>query len=193
MNLGRFNGMVMSLDFDKIEHSLNKIIEQKPELHSGIELIMSELTNFELKKVDLKGIIAGSFSEFQSLLRSIFNKDLLPSTISALNLGVFESNEGTRYYISGSSEWACNNDYFPEERYIDLLIQDKIDELSEENYEAYIFLALSIAALYMIEFFRNNKDQFINSYRPTLSIATGFDDGDIYNIGKVIAEGVIST
>lgn len=104
-----------------------------------------------------------------------------------------------RYYNTGSSEWneedsdwACNNDYFPEERYIDLLIHDKLDELSEENYDAYIFLALSIAVLYLIEFFRNNKDQFINSYRSTLFIATGFDDGDIYNIGKVITEGVIS-
>lgn len=188
------------MDFEKIEQSLYKIIDQKPVLHSGIELILSELTNFELEKDELKRIIAGSFSEFQSLLSSIFKKDPLPSTIIALNLGILESNEGTSYYISGSSEWskessdwACNNDYFPEQRYIDLLIHDKIDELSEENYDAYIFLALSIAALYLIEFFENNKDQFINFHRPKLFISTGFDDGDIYNIGKVISEGVIAT
>ncbi|MDQ0914651.1 hypothetical protein [Paenibacillus sp. V4I5] len=188
------------MDFEKIEHSLNKIIDQKPDLHSGIELILSELTKFELEKDELTRIIAGSFSEFQSLLSSIFKKDPLPITIISLNLGIFESNEGISYYISGSSEWnkegtdwACNNDYFPEQRYIDLLIHDKIDELTEENYDAYVFLALSIAALYLIEFFKNNKDQFINFYRPKLFIATGFDDGDIYNIGRVISEGVIAT
>jgi hypothetical protein len=44
----------------------------------------------------------------------------------------------------------------------------------------------------LVEYFRNNKGNFINKTRRHVYLATGFDDGDLYNISKLTEEGLDS-
>ena len=60
-------------------------------------------------------------------LTAIDSKETVPSEITAFNIGIFEQDEGYSIYLTGSEEydadgddWACDVDFEPANKYLDL-------------------------------------------------------------------------
>lgn len=139
--------------------------------------------------------VDSGYAEFKEWLDNNFSIKPLTEDIVALNFGLFESEDGVELYICGSSEWdeedsdwACNNDYSPEGRYADLAIFQMVEPFFADNYWAGLSLYLGLTVLYVRKYAVDEGFPFEEA-RGQLYLATGFDDGDLYNIGLVTGNG----
>lgn len=191
-------------DFIKIDNCLSELLRDIRNFEQGkglVKLIIDN--NFEgfcgtmLDEFDLNT----SYHQFETWLTELLKNEPMPSEIRAVYLGIFESvnsnsEHGVQLYISGSSEWskedsdwACNTDYFPEGRYPEIKIFCDLLNLMECYEDVAFFLYLSIPVLFIYGFASNYTGVLLGS-KKELNIATGFDDGDLYNIGKLTLSGV---
>lgn len=100
-------------------------------------------------------------------------------SIIAYHFGLFESDKGYTIYLAGSAEfdeddsdWACNSDFEPEEKY--LLLPD---EFQNQSWEEVLDKAVASLTAY------TTTATFQSSFLATVTaITTGFDDGDLVRI-----------
>jgi len=98
--------------------------------------------------------------------------------ISALNFGIFESSNGYTLYLIGScnydaddGDWACNVDYTPKRKYLEIMIGKNMDS---KTFLAEVTIIISNLLLES----EIGKSLLFNHRIITI----GFDDGDLYRI-----------
>lgn len=116
----------------------------------------------------------------ENWIKDISDKETVLENIQALNFGIFESENGYTVYLTGSSEydikdddWACNDDFIPNNRYLEF-DQKEISSLGWQE-----FLKLIVDSLRNII-----KSEEYSKYKilHIANITTGFDDGDLVKI-----------
>lgn len=113
-------------------------------------------------------------------IKEIANEEIVPENIQALNFGIFESENGYTVYLMGSMEydiedddWACNEDFVPNNRYLEFN-EEEISNLDWENFQNL-----------MVESLKNIIDsKEISEYKILNidNITTGFDDGELVKV-----------
>jgi hypothetical protein len=176
----------------ELDEQLQKYLYNKPNLNEASISIADNLSRYSIDKNFIKELdLDKTFSEFSSWLNQIAKTEPIPREIIGLNFGLFESFDGVTLYISGSkewdeddSDWASNNDYFPEARYFNSNAFSKVHDLFEDEETIYIgvYLSLAIAISFICEYTANTADNKLIKNRDKIHISTGFDDGDLYNI-----------
>ncbi|MCC8113868.1 MAG: hypothetical protein LIP03_07700 [Bacteroidales bacterium] len=129
-------------------------------------------TDNEQKQAEMKGLV----KEWLERVGEATQKEEVKG-IAAYNVGLFESEDGYCAYLMGAkeydpddSDWACEEDYTPEERYL------PIPATLTEGVEWEAFLNQMVEVL---------KDIMPGLAAPADSIwhgrviTTGFDDGDL--------------
>jgi len=173
----------------EVDKHLEKFLSEYYGLDQSIEMIQNDLQKYNIILEFINYTeIHSYYLEFINWLKQLFFLAPIPVEVKALNFGLFESDESITLYITGSSEWdpddsdwATNNDYFPEGRYFQSDIFLKISDLLEDEDTAYVGVYLTLAVV--ISFINQLRtESAITSIKEILHISTGFDDGDLYNI-----------
>lgn len=146
--------------------------------------------HFQLRQFDINLFnFQQEYVDFSKWLNDLLKSDPLPEQVVAINFGLFQSENGIQMYLSGSfewdqydSDWACNLDYDPKGRYVTLNIFKLIDQIMEQQYWGGIYLTLGIVILFVKIYIIENKKILLPNEDMSIHIATGFDDGDLYNI-----------
>lgn len=107
-------------------------------------------------------------------------KESLDKDIIAFNFGLFEGENGYMIYLVGSKEfddenydWAANEDFTPQEKYLPLTG----DEFKDLDWEQALNQVKQLLSEYI------NSDDFQKSLlKEAKAITTGFDDGDLHRI-----------
>ncbi len=192
----------MNDDFtlDKLDKSIRRLIQRGSEFNNTKEFIsIPEKIPTNLQKIINSPEFNLSKEKFNNWFLQIIKENKIPYEINGLYFGLFEttykklfkSKQTIAVYLIGSfswdqndSDWACDEDFVPKNKYIYLEIMEEI--YNNENFNIYTkcFLSLAIVFLYLKEFFEvQNNIKFITN--NNFYIATGFDDGDLYNLFKV--------
>lgn len=137
----------------------------------------------------LQELMIPTYQAFEKWLIILLEKEPLPSSIQGLNFGLFETLGGFELYLSGSNEfsyddpdWACTNDYWPEGRYAKLSTYDEITErLEQYKMEPWLFVQ-ALTILSVVKFLQDDHTKDI--IPENIHIASGFDDGDLFNIDR---------
>ena len=116
---------------------------------------------------------------FNEWLENIIKTERPVPEVIAYYFGIFKSDEGYQTYLIGSkefdindSDWACNQDFEPKNKYL-TLGQEEI------HWESILAQVKSL----VINFTQTNT--FKNSFlERAQAIAIGFDDGDLFLIEK---------
>lgn len=110
--------------------------------------------------------------------------EAVPEEIQGLNFGIYETENGYCVYLSGAeqydpedSDWACDKDYEPKEKYKAVVFS--CGPWSDMHWEN--FLKLTKDALKQI---LRKKNEKIDTYIGNRYVTTGFDDGDLFVIKK---------
>lgn len=119
-------------------------------------------------------------SILENWIKEISSKEILPEDIQALNFGIFESENGYTVYLTGSNEydaaaddWACNEDFVPNNRYLEF-DQKEVSMLDWKE-----FLNLIVDSLRNIISLENYSEYKILN---VANITSGFDDGDLVKL-----------
>lgn len=182
-------------NIEKIDELIQVFIKEVPTLETSKKLIKKYATNFD-NNVDLNDFennLDKSYKQFENWLNMLFKQEKVQGNIIAFNFGLYESDDHIQLYISGSTEWdfddedwASNNDYFPEGRYPDITLYKVLYSFWEDNFELGLFLTISSTIIFANTYLFANPSKFPQD----VILATGFDDGDIYNFSKKSCETV---
>ncbi len=113
-------------------------------------------------------------------IKEISDEEIVPENIQALNFGIFESENGYTVYLTGSMEydnedddWACNEDFVPNNRYLEFN-GEEISNLDWEDFQNLMVESLKsiISSKEISEYKILNVD----------NIAIGFDDGELVKV-----------
>lgn len=111
-------------------------------------------------------------SEIEAWIKQISDRP----EVKAINIGLFQAGSVYQAYLIGSFEydpedddWACNEDYVPEYRYLEL------PGTSELGWET----LLDLVSKSISEIIADNADNILN-HVPVVTV--GFDDGNLIRI-----------
>ena len=129
----------------------------------------------EDKKSDESTKQESMFTIISQWISELVETETLPEEIVALNFGLYETPKGYCIYLNGSEEydeededWACNNDYDPDENgFMEMLIGDNVDW-------EYFLEGVKESLTWLLA----NNEGFKN-WVGNRHVATGFDDGDL--------------
>ncbi len=136
-----------------------------------------------------------ALTEFSTWLTSLLSRESPPKSIKALCFGLFESKRDWKLYVSGAkaydqedSDWACANDWWPEERYAPLnAFSDASRPLRELPGDTWV-IGQAIAILLIRGFFHLHRAEVKKLLgNRKLFIASGFDEGDLYAVKTPIS------
>jgi hypothetical protein len=191
-------------DFYVVQSCFSELLRDIRSFEQGRELIKSiiakNFTGVDVTNID-KLDLSGLYNQFEVWLIELLENEPMPSDIVAVNFGVFESGgykfvDGIQLYVSGSTiwdeedtDWVCNTDYFPEGRYSEIDMVSSLLNLFDSNEEIAFFLYLSVPVLFIYRFTSMHAKVLLGE-RDEIHIATGFDDGDVYNIGILRLGGI---
>lgn len=137
-----------------------------------------------------------SKTKFDFWLNNLIRRSQMPSQINGLYFGLFETSykkwfknrKNISLYITGSvswsknnPDWACDDLFNPENKYLQLEIIEHIYNSDQYNIYTKYFLVLSIIYSY-IKYFFENTSEIENLNNKDFNLALGFDDGDLYNL-----------
>lgn len=179
-----------------IDSYMNYLINKQPNIEEGINILKSHIIN-NLKIEWLNNsIVMESYVEFEKWLNHTFETEPLPEGIIAFNFGIFKSKDGIQLYISGSStwnkensNWIYNNNYLPEGRYPYITVFEHITTIFEVNKWIAMYLALGICFLFVRTYALNNAENLLTSNTNSIYFSTGFNNENLYNIGKLTRDG----
>ena len=110
-------------------------------------------------------------------LMDISKTENLPSEIEAIYIGIIEGEPCYYIYMTGSSEydpeeddWACNEDFTPERKYLDSQVDT--DNVKWKDFED---MVVSIVKSHMTE----HDSSILNKVKH---VGVGFDDGDLVHL-----------
>lgn len=193
-------GVRKMADIYKVDECVMELISELPTIQNGIQIIGEDIRqinpNFDVEEIKKLKVEEG-YQQFEGWLNELLQKEKLPPNIIAINFGLFETDENIQLYISGSTEWeqddsdwACNNDYFPEGRYANINLFKDLYKILSNDFEVGLYLTLGITTLFVNTYATLNPTKLLENKKQALILATGFDDGDLYNIGKLQQEGL---
>ena len=103
-----------------------------------------------------------------------------PDDIIALNIGIFETEDGycvrlngSRTYDAADDDWACNNDFIPEEEYFTF----PSPNLSDDDWKKVQQLVKEVVEEYITDKVEDKESLFYHKI-----VTVGFDDGDLIRI-----------
>lgn len=109
-------------------------------------------------------------------IQRIAEQEQVPTDIIAFNFGMFESENGYTVYLIGSKEydandddWACNDDFEPKEKYLELSCQ-RVRDMAWEEFQNSVILTIADCI--------GNADEHIANLFDNRIITAGFDDGN---------------
>lgn len=110
-------------------------------------------------------------------LKDIAAVESLPNDIVAVNIGMFETENGYGVYMCGSKEydeevddWACDADYEPGEKY--LILEGKgFESMAWETMQNQMVLSLKLIL--------ECGDESVRRFFGNRVLTTGFDEGNI--------------
>ena len=110
-------------------------------------------------------------------LQEITTTERLSASIEAIYIGLFESDPDYQIYMLGSSEyededddWACNEDFEPQQKYLGSQIKTE-----EMEWKTLLNEVIDIVKRHM----QNHSNSILNKVKH---VAVGFDDGDLVRI-----------
>ncbi len=121
------------------------------------------------------------YEVFENWLDNCLKNDPIDNAIIAIYFGLFETGCGIKLYISGSSiftaddsDWACNNDYNPSEKYCYSI--RILNEIFESKGDIFIRIGkiYNVILDFINKYISKNQEVFYSK-----RIAVGFDDGDL--------------
>ena len=136
----------------------------------------------------------GELERFSVWFIALLRSDPLPSTIRALNFGLFQSDGGCKLYVTGAnaydaddSDWACAKDWWPQGRYAPLQgLAEIFQALHKAGAEAWV-VAQAFAILLIRALFEAHSSEIKALMgKKRLFLASGFDDGDLYAINTPV-------
>ncbi|MHC9539628.1 MAG: hypothetical protein AB9903_08910 [Vulcanimicrobiota bacterium] len=169
------------------DYELLSRLASEPLSHSGRISILTELFGSSLQ-ADMKRYVDSLKQEFVPWISALFSAEPPQSDIVAFNFGLFELEKGFELYLSGSlrfdeadSDWPCNNDYWPEGRYLNSTTLNSITENLEGIVKEPWMVVQALVIVMLKDYLDESGDDFDRFTGLTGSrIATSFDDGDIY-------------
>lgn len=109
----------------------------------------------------------------------IDESEKIPDSIKAFNFGIFETEDGYQIYLVGATDydledddWACEEDFIPDEKYLNLGKEsekwewEEVQSIVKDSIEQFIKIKVS-------------HDSFL--YKAEY-LTTGFDDGELERI-----------
>lgn len=109
-------------------------------------------------------------------LNKIDRDEKIPKNIKAVNIGIFETKTsyslyfiGSNKYTSESNDWACNEDYTPKNKYLQL---EMINLRAIYPWKEFLRLVSKEIGEYL-------KSQDHNIINKIEYVTAGFDDGDL--------------
>lgn len=122
-----------------------------------------------------------TYSNLINWLVSVNQSDLPPKNIVAFNFGLFENPKGcyTTYLIGSrnfdpeNDDWACNDDYTPIEKYLEL----SEHRSAEKDWQEVLRDMVDLLRRY------TQSPEFPESFLANATaITVGFDDGDLERV-----------
>lgn len=113
-------------------------------------------------------------------LQRLNDEEAVPSNIVALNFGLFNSEKGYCIYLIGSEhydetddDWACDVDFEPKEKYLEITDAD-VQNMSWEKFQNDV---VQIISDYICQTTVCDSSLFFNRV-----VTIGFDDGDLVRV-----------
>jgi predicted transcriptional regulator YdeE len=120
------------------------------------------------------------YNEVENWISEISDDKSFTSEIVAINFGLFESEDGCMTYCIGSKiydrendEWACNEDFIPQNKY--LKIPNRLTE--NKNWQEIQNMFSEILQKYI-----SSLDYEFSLLNKVKAITCGFDEGDLQKI-----------
>lgn len=189
----------MNNDFtlDKLDKSIRRLIKRGNEFSKTEDFIKDvEKIPKNLRNLVNNPLFSESKTKFDFWLNKLFQINEIPSEINGLYFGLFETSykrwfkmrKTISVYVAGSNswdknnpDWACDDIFNPENKYLQLEIIEHIYNSEKYNIYTKYFLVLSVIYIYIKYFFEKSLEleYLINK---EINLALGFDDGDLYNL-----------
>ena len=188
------------MEYKELYNLLHKQIEEKPSLEIGFQELSAYLRNndFQVNELNL-GLLK---TEFNHWLITNFKDEPLPSEIQSLYFGLVTTIEGntsverTTIHLNGSrstpiedEDWACDFDLQVRNRYLHLTEFQKIDKMLKnvENTSSLYEIGLFVGILNLLIFqaMKEFKNDLFKSKQENIYFGSGYDSGDLFNIGKL--------
>jgi hypothetical protein len=138
-----------------------------------------------------------TLQEFQLWFDTIIRSSPPPSNLQAIKIGLCIINDEYHVYISGythydpyESGWECNDDWLPDNRFIQISnfsgMKNLLKSIKRSNHEPWFIIQLMII-IFVKQYFRQNCAQFSQKIGINrLHVFVGFDDGDLLPIATEI-------
>ena len=177
-------------NLEQIDLLLNYFIKNTPTLSNGKEMLETNVASIEnvFNFDSYRATLEISYHQFEEWLNNLLDKEKPQEDIIAINFGLYETENSIQLYICGSNEWhsddeswASNNDYFPEDTYQSITLYENLYRVLENNLVLGTFLTIASTIMFVNTYVLNNPGKFAKD----VALATGFDDGDLYNFNKV--------
>lgn len=104
-----------------------------------------------------------------------------PEGITAIYIGIFESEDstymlhlaGSRHYDENDEDWACDEDFVPEQQYTELYTKD----IKDTEWESILNAVVSAVSRYL----KTKADSSSSLFHGKI-VAVGFDDGNLVRV-----------
>jgi hypothetical protein len=178
-----------------------QLLEQLARKPSSLPAMRQELLNFLGPKAQK---LVGTFDfvseldHFGRWLLGVLRAEPLPPSIRALNFGLFEGKSGCQLYVTGAnryskqdSDWACANDWWPEDRYAPVEgLSQLCGRLNKTETQSWV-VAQAIVIVLIKSFFEKHAGELERVFgKRKVFVASGFDGGDLYAIKTGFSPGV---
>ncbi|WP_146172202.1 hypothetical protein [Melghirimyces profundicolus] len=130
--------------------------------------------------------------DFNQWLAEELNKKPVPSRTRALNFGLFEKETGVGLYMAESKEWDSEDDdwacppYDEPARYAPRFkVYDQVQQWFQVNKDVGVLGSIGITTFLIISAFPRLHPRQL----PDVWVTTGFDDGELYRMGRWTKDG----
>lgn len=192
-----------SMNYDDITKLLKQHIQNKPTVETGFAEIKNLLEKENNEKLIAMVDKVRLQREFTEWLTKTLKENPLSGDIKAIHFGLFTSavnnREITTIYLCGSKrspsedkeDWNVGPKYFPKYYFVpkDFETIDKLYPNLTGDEEVLIFNG--ILNLLVINSISKFQAQLLK-HHPNIYVATGFDSGDTYVLGNLMASGLKS-
>lgn len=179
---------------------IKRFIESGLGLEDGMSRIKSDMKKaFHFSDMDRfsRQAFRDCYKEFENWLNTLMISEPPPDGIAAMYFGMFESSGTFGVYVSGSRrwslkdpDWACDTFYLPKSRPIEMPLFTDISSVFSEFNHAGLYLAITVLSVLIRQYTKSSIISLLDDKRRTLYVACGFDDGDLYNVGKLTDDGL---
>lgn len=178
-----------------------RFIRARPGLEEGFSLIQQDMRRYfsfsDVGKFNHEKAWE-SYRAFEDWLNRAIVSQTLYDDIAAVYFGMFDTDQGIGLYVIGSKawnrdnpDWASRHDWFIDDNILWLPVYKDISmALSKHSFAAY-YLAVALLAAMIQEYASSSVISLLDDKRRLLHVACGFDDGELYDVGALVEEGLM--